>query len=419
MLKQKIFNKLKQLDIVRELHTALLNEKNNNASIPEILDIGIRKSEYNLDLRLNLVIPSVNAIHVFGGISTALNFFSSLMKNIDCSCRIITVDAAVNDSVVSDKYHVVNYKDDVLDKYQLVSFSDRYNKTIPVMDNDIFIATSWWTAYNIKKIISKQNNLFKYKKRFFIYLIQDYEPGFYAWSSRYALAESTYYSSDCYDIYAVINSVELMTYMQCRKYVFKKMWCFNPVFNKKIRDLYNDLPNVIKKEKVIIIYGRPSVERNAFSLIVEGVRKWMISYKNANAWKIYSAGESHDDITISTNNNIVSVGKLTLDEYVNLLKKSYIGISLMISPHPSYPPLEMATFGIKTITNKYENKDLSYFSPNIYNLMTCTPECLSDMMTKLADKYSEECILNKETDFVNSDNNFELISREISKLLKE
>lgn len=38
---------------------------------------------------------------------------------------------------------------------------------------------------------------------------------------------------------------------------------------------------------------------------------------------------------------------------------TYAGISLMSSPHPSYPPLEMSVFGIKVITNNYSNKDLS------------------------------------------------------------
>ena len=38
------------------------------------------------------------------------------------------------------------------------------------------------------------------------------------------------------------------------------------------------------------------------------------------------------------------------------MKRASIGISLMESPHPSYPPIEMALFGVNVITNIYESK---------------------------------------------------------------
>lgn len=66
---------------------------------------------------------------------------------------------------------------------------------------------------------------------------------------------------------------------------------------------------------------------------------------------------------------------------------SYAGISLMISPHPSYPPLEMSTFGVRTITNCYENKDLSGFNNNIISLRACNPELIMDTLCTLCDNY--------------------------------
>ena len=62
------------------------------------------------------------------------------------------------------------------------------------------------------------------------------------------------------------------------------------------------------------------------------------------------------------------MNKLSLKSYAELMKKSSIGISLMESPHPSYPPIEMALFGVNVITNTYESKDLSKRNKNIYNL---------------------------------------------------
>ena len=66
---------------------------------------------------------------------------------------------------------------------------------------------------------------------------------------------------------------------------------------------------------------------------------------------------------------------------------SYAGISLMVSPHPSYPPLEMSTFGVRTITNQYENKDLSYFNENIISLRACSPDNIVKALSDICGEY--------------------------------
>ena len=69
-----------------------------------------------------------------------------------------------------------------------------------------------------------------------------------------------------------------------------------------------------------------------------------------------SAGKPHADIDLGDGVWLRSVGKLDLTEYATLLRGSAIGISLMISPHPSYPPIEMAHMGMLVLTNRFENE---------------------------------------------------------------
>src|SRR5665811_1446334 len=57
---------------------------------------------------------------------------------------------------------------------------------IPIASGDVLMATWWPTAYVAREAM-KWN-----RAREFIYLIQDFEPGFYAWSTNYALASATY-----------------------------------------------------------------------------------------------------------------------------------------------------------------------------------------------------------------------------------
>ena len=59
----------------------------------------------------------------------------------------------------------------------------------------------------------------------------------------------------------------------------------------------------------------------------------------------------------------------------------------MVSPHPSYPPLEMATFGVKVITNTFSNKDLKDFSPNIISLDTVNPVTISNRLSNICSSY--------------------------------
>ena len=77
---------------------------------------------------------------------------------------------------------------------------------------------------------------------------------------------------------------------------------------------------------------------------------------------------------------LASVGKLSLDAYAELLLSCSAGVSLMASPHPSYPPLEMAHFGLRTITNSYVCKDLLAFHPNITSLRSIAEEPLAEAL---------------------------------------
>lgn len=74
---------------------------------------------------------------------------------------------------------------------------------------------------------------------------------------------------------------------------------------------------------------------------------------------------------------MMSAGKLDLEEYARILTESSVGLSLMISPHPSYPPLEMAHYGIRVLTNCWGGKNLSHCHDNIASIEYCSPEKLA------------------------------------------
>ncbi len=385
--------------------------------VPEIGPLNARRGTESGKLRLNLLVPSVDQMDVFGGIATALRFFEALRRACCCEARIIVTDRAVNEktSVTPDGYVVCGCEQDSGEELQVISMNDRHGQTIPVRRNDVFVATAWWSAYVVSDVIRWQAETFAAEPRPLIYMIQDYEPCFYGWSSRYMLAESTYRMD--IPIYAVINSGMLAEFFKRNGYSFARSWQFDPVLNDSLRRYLPERGSRIAKKKQILVYGRPSVSRNAFELLVYALKRWREQQKDAGEWTLLSAGEQHGDVELGGGMVLRSVGKLPLDEYAKLLLDTYAGVSLMVSPHPSYPPLEMAAFGVRTITNRYANKDLTGFSGNITSLRACDPAGIADALCAACDSFSGEGCVDADEAYLTGGAGYDDVAKEAAQAL--
>ena len=342
--------------------------------IPEITPIVCRRSDAE-EVRVNLLIPALSLKHVFGGIRTALDFFTDFIQPYD-NARIIITDETVSDLLgfgTASDWVLLEPEAADTEARSIICFGNRYNKTIPIRKGDIFIATAWWTAYHAERIASWQQSTWHAKPASIVYLVQDFEPGFYKWSSRYMLALSTYLQEN---MIAVVNTQLLHDYFKENHIELAKHYVFNPVINRALRDILLENKPVAKKKR-IVFYGRPSVERNAFEIIIAALAEWAKRHSNAGDWEIISMGEEYQAPVFATGITINVRGKLSIAEYGNMLKSAGIGISLMVSPHPSYPPLEMAAFGLAVITNSFANKDLSTFHDNINSIGALTPASLA------------------------------------------
>jgi len=361
----------------------------NSYIIPEITAVTPRKSSVQSGAsRLNLLLPTIDRNHIFGGISTAMKFFEELQKHRNGYARIIVLDSSIDlkTAMIPDGYVVVSDDQDDEAPLQLLSIADRRGKTFPVWENDIFIATAWWSAYVIADTIRWQSDIYHVSSRPLIYFIQDYEPGFYPWSSRYLMADSTYRLD--IPTLAVVNTSILEDFFKKNQYSFEKVWSFEPQINDSLRKFLPQIGQRIPKRKQILIYGRPTVDRNAFELIIYAMKIWVSNQPDLKEWTLISAGEKHEDVDLGYGAVLHSVGKLTLENYAAMLLETYAGISLMVSPHPSYPPLEMAAFGVQTITNCYANKNLTSFSENIISVDSCGPKDIASELGKICNRFS-------------------------------
>lgn len=358
-------------DTLTEVRTGCLPE----SDIVEVRLLNCCETSFNSP-RLNLLVPGLSIQHVFGGISTALSFFETMGKGIE-NLRIIIIDELdfkLSNNTNYSHWNICTLEDSDRAGLTIVVAGDRQNRTLSVGANDRFIATAWWSATLATHIQKWQFTNYKLsEKKKFIYLIQDFEPGFYPWSSRYALAESTYHESTQY--IAVFNSSFLKSYFDAEKYSFSDAFVFEPTLHPKLKEELRHKHRFLKERRVLV-YGRPSTERNAFQIIVMALKIWVANNPGSD-WQFVSAGEKHPPVCLGGEEYLTSLGKLSINEYAKELSRASIGISLMISPHPSYPPLEMAAFDIRTITNRNKGKDLSLLTSNIVSIGTIDPITLA------------------------------------------
>lgn len=384
----KIKNHLRQNRLTAgayERLRAAVKNAGTSYDIAEVQPVNPRRLDSYQKKRLNLLVPSLNIEHVFGGIATALQFYKQLGEALQYDLRILLTDAELKQDAMVDMagFTVVSHERDATSvAKQIISYANRYHQTVPVAENDIFMATGWWTAYTILPVIRWQMEEYG-REHPLLYFIQDYEPGFYAWSSRYLMADSTYRSD--VPVISVFNSGLLYEFFQKNGYHFYKEHYFEPVLNEKLKEELLASKDKYARKKQILLYGRPGTQRNAFELILASLNEWAASYPAAKEWTVLSAGEEFEDIALGNGQKIHALGKVSLEEYAKIMLESKVGISLMVSPHPSYPPLEMSSFGMKVITNCYENKNLESFNKNIVSLTDCSAIAIAGQLAALCD----------------------------------
>lgn len=419
-LAKRLLNNKYIYNLAKQAHSEVRNEVTQgvHTSIPEITPFEIIQSNVQ-GQRVNLLVPALSEKHVFGGIATALRFYEQLAQYFP-SCRIIITDE-VSTSVKAGQYYsdwpVLDVGSPDVSGNSIVVAGNRIGKPLPISVDDVFVTTAWWTTVNAFAFMDWQSEFYALETpRKLIYFVQDFEPGFYPWSTRYALAESTYRKPK--QTVPVFNTELLNDFFKKQGFVFEKSFFFDPKLNPELSRLQRELEGV-KKKKQIIVYGRPNIERNLFPLLVQSLQRWSQDCDDSTDWKVYSAGEVHAPIQLENGMVIESVGKLSLEQYANLLAESAVGLSLMLSPHPSYPPLEMAMFGVEVITNTYANKDLKGVVSNVTSLSSLEPGEISRAISKLCDKYNEEQPVSCEKNiFSTSENEFNFIE-ELAKDMME
>lgn len=348
--------------------------------VPELHRVPLqRAADAGNGPRLNLLLPTLNPGRTFGGARTALDLFDAVADSFPRR-RIVTF-TAISEAAIAG---LPGY--DQTGARQVVALPRGEATALPVGPEDVFLATFWTTAELAIRIAKWQATEFSQPIRSFAYLVQDFEPGFYPRSAQSELARGTY-AGDVPTI-AVINTSLLRDHFAGEGITFAGEFAFEPRLAAALRPFLDEAPRDRKRR--IVVYGRPETPRNGFPLIVDGLRAWADRDPKATGWTVESAGRSHPPIDLAASLRLRSLGKLELGAYGGLLRESAVGLSLMISPHPSYPPLDMAHLGMLVATNRFAAKDLSTWHQNIRSVASLSAEGVATALRDLTDAFEAD-----------------------------
>jgi hypothetical protein len=320
-----------------------------------------------------VLVPSLNPTEMFAGIVSAIDL------GVGLATRGIPVRFIATDAPVSSREASFHFLQQRLTQSKTKSGKTAeidlqcgvQNDTLSAHPDDQFLATAWWTAHCADTLIKTA----KYNTPEFMYLIQDHEPHFYPWGQEFADA------SNSYDLQfrAIFNTTLLRDYFASLGYAFAQhdtpqtTFAFHPAI--EISTYANGHRPTRTGPRRLAIYGRPSVARNMLASTVEALAIFITEQSlTSDDIELISVGEAHPPITLPNGLTLKSFGKLPLSSYPDFLASIDLGLSLMYSPHPSHPPIEMAAAGARVVTNSFGQKDLSLLSSAILSSTTASTD---------------------------------------------
>jgi glycosyltransferase involved in cell wall biosynthesis len=323
--------------------------------------------------RVNILIPTIDLAHFFGGYIAKLNLARRLAER-GARVRVVTVDP-VGPLPPDWRRTIESYSGlaGVFDRIE-VEFG-RESPGLEVSREDSFVATTWWTAHIAHRAAASLGG----EPRPFLYLVQEYEPFTFPMGTYAALARESY------DLpHRALFSTELLrgwfrrhaigVYAQEVEAGDRASIAFQNAITAVEPPAAEELR--ARQTRKLLFYARPEAHaaRNMFEL-------GALALSRAAGEGVLDGIELHGIGTVQAGGRLDLGNGAVLDllprsgqaAYAQQLRDHDIGLALMYTPHPSLPPIEMASAGMLTVTNSFENKTADALSAISTNLIAAEP----------------------------------------------
>lgn len=301
---------------------------------------------------LNILQPILSSVSMTGGPNTIITVAFHVARE-GIPVRIITTRDAT-DPAWFERHMLAVTGATAYPPSLSVAFAGNAADPLPIGPRDIFLATHWTTAQQIKPLLPQMD------VRQFFYLIQDFEPGFHAWSSNYALALETY----DLDFVPVINERLLFDFLHGQSIgrfaepaFAERALVFEPAIDARV--FHPAEQRDPGRPKRLLFYARPTNARNMFGIGLNALRQAVANGAFAgDPWEFLAIGGrgSLPELPLGGGAMLRPAPWQDYNGYARQLRDADILLCPMLSPHTSYPVLEMAASGGLAVTNTFASK---------------------------------------------------------------
>jgi hypothetical protein len=325
--------------------------------------------------RVTMLLPRLSARFLTGGPNTALAFIGLLAIALNQVKPVVVRVVATDDSELAAEDVALHLErligNELPANFEVQAVS---GQALEVWgQGEAFVATTWSTmqALDDAGLITESHKP--------IYLIQDFEASFYPASTSSVLAKQTYQMPHR----PVVNTRWLADFLHSERIgrfaeVNHHQHCltFWPAINRELFDQtdVNEF-QTSAPERVLVFYTRPfTAPRNLFPLGLAALRKAHADGLFDSAkWRFIAIGDLLPPTLIAPGVLLESTPWVSIDDYAKTIRSADVLLSLMASPHPSYPPLEAAVAGARVVTNTWVAKDASQLREVIPSVFPAEP----------------------------------------------
>lgn len=178
---------------------------------------------------------------------------------------------------------------------------------------------SWWPTAHVADAALKHVHADE-----FIYVIQDFEPGFYPWSTKYAMAAATY----AMPMRAIVNEPLLLDHLRAERIgrfaaapaSDGAMCTFMPAVD---RTLFARAPRDLAEPRRLVFYARPRNQRNLFDLGLRALRTAISDgVFDGGDWEFHSIGQDLVDLPLPGSHVLRAMPWLSYDQYAALIGRA-------------------------------------------------------------------------------------------------
>ncbi|MER8569386.1 glycosyltransferase [Mesorhizobium sp. M0924] len=375
--------KAKYLQYVRKIATGsdALPKAAASGGIPSVADTNASWIIHNIQpltlrvskrepKRVNILLATIDFKYIFGGYIGMFSLALRLRRE-GFLVRIVTLEHTELDMALA-RERIKGYPgvEQLFDEIEIEHRYDRDDELF-VNPNDRFIATNGWAAHVAHHASRKLG------QDRFMFMVQEYEPYFLPMNTIAALFQQSYR----FPQFQLFSTPLLRDFFKLNKIgVFSQPGAKenHAVFRNAIQKFKPSIDDMRDRERRILFYARPEAHaaRNMFELGIMALAELARSPGfDADKWKCYGMGSIGGASKIRLAKNVVMemLPKTDLQTYTERLPHHDVGLSLMLTPHPSLVPLEMASAGMWTVTNTFENKTAKSLRDISTNLIAVEP----------------------------------------------